>query len=159
MFKERIRAIRRVQDGMAFPLDYSNSQLSHQGGSMLSVIVQSESGENSSGTSSIHLPLENRDFTYVSPPSRGHLEGPSRHFPERRPSLHRTHTSQSNPPSSPGGVAATNPPGRSPKITLPQLGTSYSNLTHFRLLSALTQLCDSPQIVRSLRLQVPGEQL
>lgn len=127
--KERIHAISRVQDGLAFPLDsYSNSQLDHQDGSMLSVIVQSDSGENSSATSSVHLPLENRDLALAVSPSRsrsrGRAEGPSHtgNPSERRLSLHRTYTSRSNiTPPSPGGVAATSA-GRSPKITLPRLG-------------------------------------
>ncbi|KAJ7740036.1 SPX domain-containing protein [Mycena maculata] len=124
IFKERIRAIRGAQDGLVRMDSYSNSQLNHQDGSMLSVIVQSDSGENSAGTSSVHLPLENRDLTFAVSPtgsrSRGRAEGPSNHS-ERRLSLHRTHTSHSNTtPPSPGPVAATNP-GRNPKITLPRL--------------------------------------
>ncbi|KAJ7683001.1 SPX domain-containing protein [Mycena rosella] len=123
--QERIRAIRLAQDGMAFPAEsYSNSQLNNEAGSMLSVIVQSESGDNSSGASSVHLPMEKRDFTFTShSPNRGRADGPSRTIPESRPSFHRNHTSQSNvtpPPPSPGGVAATNT-GRNPKITIPQL--------------------------------------
>ncbi|KAJ7100199.1 SPX domain-containing protein [Mycena belliarum] len=123
IFKERIRAIRRVQDGFAHD-SYSNSQPNHQAGSMLSVIVQSDSGDNSSGTSSVHLPMDRRDLTFTHSTSRGHIDGSSRPVPERRPSLHRAPTTQSNitaPPPSPGGVPATNTGGRNPKIVLPQL--------------------------------------
>ncbi|KAJ7512758.1 SPX domain-containing protein [Mycena galericulata] len=135
VFKERIRAIRRVQDGLAYPTDsYSNSQLNHQDGSMLSVIVQSESGENSSGTSSVHLPVENHDLmSSARSRSQGRAEGLSRtdDLSERLPTLRRNHTSPSTPPS-PGGVAATNT-GRGPKITLPRLvvrqATNHSHLT------------------------------
>ncbi|KAJ7158187.1 EXS family protein/ERD1/XPR1/SYG1 family protein [Mycena crocata] len=133
IFKERIRAIRRAQDRMGLPIDsglYSNSP---RPGSMLSVIVQSESGDHSSGTSSIHLPIEKRDLTFVS--TQRHTDGPSRHLPERRLSLPRTQTSQSNvTPPSPGGVPATttNTGRNRPKITLPQLvvrqATNRSNL-------------------------------
>ncbi|KAJ7666140.1 SPX domain-containing protein [Mycena polygramma] len=111
IFKDRIRAIR--QDGGAFPFNdsNSNSQLNNRAGSpsMLSVIVQSESGENSSETSSVHLTTEKRDLPFLSHPnSRGRAEGPSRPLPERRLT-----------PPSPGGVAVTN--RRSPKIIPPQL--------------------------------------
>ncbi|KAJ7185648.1 hypothetical protein C8R46DRAFT_384150 [Mycena filopes] len=124
IFKERIRAIRRVQDGMTVPIDsYSNSQLNHQAGSMLSVIVQSESGENSSGSSSVHLPIEKRDLSF-SPP-RGRIDGPRHPSLERRLSLHRART-----PPSPGGVVANSSrPLAERRLSLHRTHTSQSNDT------------------------------
>ncbi|KAJ6627863.1 SPX domain-containing protein [Mycena sp. CBHHK59/15] len=121
LFKERIRAIRRVQAGLSFPLEsYSNPQLNRTA-SVLSAIAQSESGENSSEPSSVHLPIEKRDLTFI--PSRERVEGHSGYLSDRnqrRPSIHRTHTSQSNlTPPSPGGVAIAN--SRHPKVAAPQL--------------------------------------
>ncbi|KAJ7778281.1 SPX domain-containing protein [Mycena metata] len=128
IFKERIRAIRRVQDGMALPVDsYSNSQLNHQAGSMLSVIVQSESGENSPATSSVNWPERDRS---PSPP-RVRTEGRSRPLLERGPPLHGTRTPQNDAPPSPGGLAPRNPsrPPFERRLSLHRTHTSQSNVT------------------------------
>ncbi|KAK7012689.1 signal transduction protein [Favolaschia claudopus] len=84
IFKERIRAIRRAQDGMTLPVgSYSNTALPqyNPAGSALSVIT-SESGEMSSEASSDRLP---GPYTLSPPhaPSRGNTlpEPSSRQLP------------------------------------------------------------------------------
>ncbi|KAJ6487885.1 SPX domain-containing protein [Mycena sanguinolenta] len=132
IFKERIHAIQRVQDGSAFHVEsYSNSQLNHQAGSMLSVIVQSESGENSFEASSVHIPLERRDPSFI-PPSRGQVDGSGRpltpRLGERRLSFHRSHTSHTshNNESIPPGPSPS-PTTRNPRIILPPLVVQPTN--------------------------------
>ncbi|KAJ7064982.1 SPX domain-containing protein [Mycena amicta] len=127
LFKERLRAIRQAaQDGSLYPFQsYSNSQLDHQAEPSMLSVIKSESGENSSGESlSLNLPMDRRDLTFVPNPPRLRVDGPSTHTPtapDRRPSIHRTLTQQSNaPPPSPGGVPAANV-ARNPRIMLPQL--------------------------------------
>ncbi|KAJ7269845.1 SPX domain-containing protein [Mycena rebaudengoi] len=127
VFKDMIRAIRRAQDGMALnPVEsYSNSQINRPAASMLSAILQSESGDHSSQTSSIHLPIERRDLTFIDVPSRERA-GVSGHNStdrqQRRPSLRRTPTPQNNvAPPSPGGALA------SPQLLTRQL-TNRSHL-------------------------------
>jgi hypothetical protein len=120
---------------------------------MLSVIVQSESEENSSKASSVHLPIENRDLSVAAPASRGNAEGPGRSLPERRLSLHRTNTSRSDGAhSGPGGRGAT-PPARNPKIILPQLGKLAFRFSIF-------EITEFPTVVRQptnhSSLQVPS---
>ncbi|KAJ7276062.1 hypothetical protein B0H12DRAFT_1065762 [Mycena haematopus] len=96
---------------------------------MLSVIVQSESGENSPEGSSVqlHLPVEKPDLPL---PSRGHAEGsglPLTPHRERHLSFHRSHTSHtSHSEFIPPGPSAVPSPNRNPRITLPQLGSQAS---------------------------------
>ncbi|KAF7316201.1 Signal transduction protein [Mycena indigotica] len=130
LFKERLRAIRQaMHDGALYPVDsYSNSQLGHHGAASMLSVIKSESGENSSEESfSMNMPMETsrRDLAFQAAPNpprlRLDVSGPSIRPPlaDRRPSFHRTLTSQSNPPPpSPGGIGNAS---RNPRIVLPQL--------------------------------------
>ncbi|KAF8186994.1 hypothetical protein K438DRAFT_1023851 [Mycena galopus ATCC 62051] len=110
---------------------------------MLSVIVQSDSGENSSELgSSVHLPVERHDLSFA-PPNRGHTEGPSRPLPERRLSFHRSHTSHN---SHNDAIPPAIPPNRNPKITLPQLVVRQP--TNRSSLAAPSPVAETPRRTR-----------